>query len=335
MAGQPISLRAYLLQERQRDAKLADMPALIEDIAQATRKISYLVDRGALGGALGCADTKNVQGETQKKLDLITNDVMLEALEWSGHWAGIASEEMDDAFPIPSDYRKGQYLCLFDPLDGSSNIDINGSVGTIFSILHCPTGVAAPGNDAFLQPGRAQVAAGFTVYGPATVLVLSVGNGVQGFTLDKASGEYLLTHPQMRIPPDTRDFIVNMTNRRYWAPPMRRYVDECMAGTDSARGVHFNMRWVGSMVADVYRLLINGGIFMYPWDSKDPGKPGKLRLLYEVNPMSFIVEQAGGASSTGTENPLDIQPAGLHQRCPIVLGSHNEVARVVDYHRRG
>lgn len=330
-----LTLRQYLLREEKGNPGLPKMTAAMEDIAQATRKISYLVDRGALGGALGSADTDNVQGEIQKKLDVISNDVMLEALEWSGHWAGIASEEMEDSVPIPAGYERGDYLCLFDPLDGSSNIDINGSVGTIFSILPCPQGVTKPGNADFLQPGTAQLAAGFALYGPSTILVLTIGSGVHGFTLDKGSGEYLLTHPAMQVPADTRNFTINMSNQRYWTEPMRRYIDECMQGTESPRGINFNMRWVGSMVADVYRVLLSGGIFLYPWESKDPEKPGKLRLMYESNPMSFLVEQAGGASSTGTERIMEIQPTDLHQRCPVIMGSKNEVERVISYHLEG
>lgn len=328
-----LTLRQHLLDEQAHDETLVNFAAPMEDIAQATRKIAYLVSRGALGGALGSADTANIQGETQKKLDVISNTLMLESLEWSGHWAALASEEMDDAQPIPARYKPGRFLCLFDPLDGSSNIDINGSVGTIFSILACPEGVDKPGNEHFLQPGTAQLAAGFTLYGPATMLVLTIGRGTHGYTLDTGSGEYLLTHPDLRVPADTKDFTVNMSNRRYWSAPMRRYVDECMQGTDSPRGVHFNMRWVGSMVADVYRVLISGGIFMYPWDSKNPDQPGKLRLMYEANPMSFLVEQAGGGATTGTQRIMDIRPDNLHQRCPVVLGSRNEVERVVNYHR--
>ncbi len=328
-----ITLRQFLLKQQGDDSKQPKLTAAMEDIAQATRKIAYLVSRGALGGALGSADTANVQGETQKKLDIISNEVLLESLTWSGNWAGLASEEMDHALPARPGTEGGPYLCLFDPLDGSSNIDINGSIGTIFSILRCPEGVSEPGDKDFLQPGSTQVAAGFVLYGPATVMVLTTGNGVNEFTLDTGSGDYLLTRPAMQLAADTNDFTVNMSNQRYWAAPMQRYVDECMQGTDSPRGLHFNMRYVGSMVADVYRVLINGGIFLYPWDSKDKDKPGKLRLLYEANPMSFIIEQAGGASSTGLERIMDIQPEQLHQRCPVVLGSKNEVERVVTYHR--
>ncbi|MDX1654812.1 MAG: class 1 fructose-bisphosphatase [Candidatus Competibacteraceae bacterium] len=327
-----LTLRQYLLQQQAQTPGSDNFAALMEDISQAVRKISYLISRGELGGALGSADTDNVQGEVQKKLDIISNEIMLESLEWSGHWAAIASEEMADALPIPAGFERGRYLCLFDPLDGSSNTDINGSVGTIFSILPAPEGVTEIGNEHFLQPGTQQLAAGFALYGPATLLVLTIGQGVHAFTLDRGSGEFILTHSHMQVPPDTREFVINMANRRYWTEPMRRYVDECMQGTDSPRGVHFNMRWVGSMVADAYRLLCQGGIFMYPWDNKDPGKPGKLRLLYEVNPMGLLIEQAGGAASTGTQRVLELQPDSLHQRAPVILGSKNEVERVVAYH---
>jgi fructose-1,6-bisphosphatase I len=327
-----VTLRQFLLQERERNRHVPHIVALMEDLGQATRKISFLVGQGALGGALGSAGSDNVQGEAQKKLDVIANRILLEDLEWSGHWAGLASEEMEDAVAIPAAPDKGRYLCLFDPLDGSSNIDVNGTVGTIFSILRCPEGVAEPSNEHFLQPGTAQVAAGFTVYGPSTILVLTTGNGVNGFTLERGSGEYVLTHADMRISEDTKDFTINMSNKRYWTAPIQRYIDECVQGSESERGVHFNMRWVGSMVADVFRVLSTGGIFLYPWDSKVPDRPGKLRLMYELNPMSFIVEQAGGASSTGLERIMEIQPETLHQRCPVVLGSRNEVERVIGYH---
>lgn len=326
------TLRQFLLSEHTKNPNLPNLTAAMEDLAQATRKISYLVSRGALGDALGSADTANIQGETQKKLDILANDILLESLTWSGNWAGLASEEMDDSLPVQTSAKSAPYLCVFDPLDGSSNIDINGSVGTIFSILQCPKSDVEVSNRDFLQPGSAQVAAGFTLYGPATVLVLTLGNGVQGFTLDRGTGEYLLTHPVMKIPVDTKNFTVNMSNQRYWSAPMQRYIKECLQGTDSPRGIHFNMRYVGSMVADVYRVLLNGGIFLYPWDSKDSTKPGKLRLLYEANPMSFIIEQAGGVSSTGLTRIMDIQPDHLHQRCPVILGSKNEVDRVITYH---
>jgi fructose-1,6-bisphosphatase I len=291
------------------------------------------VNKGALIGVLGSAGSENVQGETQKKLDVITNEVFIKANEWGGHLAAMASEEMDEIYPIPSRYPKGKYLITFDPLDGSSNIDVNISVGTIFSILRCPEGVTNPTTADFMQPGTKQVCAGYALYGPATMIVITSGNGVNGFTLDRDVGDFFLTHPNMTIPEDTAEFAINMSNQRYWEKPVQRYVEECVKGKDGGREKNFNMRWIASMVAEVHRILTRGGIFMYPFDTKDPTKAGKLRLMYEANPMSFIVEQAGGASSTGRERILDIKPSGLHQRVPVILGSKNEVERVVGYHK--
>ncbi len=326
-----ITLRQFLINEREKNPP--GLTAAIIDLARATRKLSYLVRRGAIGDVMGTADTDNVQGETQKKLDVISNDILIESLSWSGNWAALASEELEHSIQVPSENEKGAFLCLFDPLDGSSNIDINGSIGTIFSILPCPEGVDKPKDEDFLQAGTAQVSAGFVLYGPSTVMVLTTGHGVNAFTLETGSGDFVLTEENLSVPDVSKEFMVNMSNQRFWAEPMQRYVHECMMGTDSPRGVHFDMRYAGSMVADVYRILINGGIFLYPWDSKDPKKPSKLRLLYEANPMSFIVEQAGGCSSTGTQRIMEIQPDQIHQRCPVVLGSTPEVERVEQYHR--
>lgn len=334
MTSKPPNLRQFLLRQPHRETGAPPLAAVIDDIAQATRRIAFLLGRGALGGMLGTADSDNVQGETQKKLDIISNDVMIECLEWSAHWAGLASEEMEDALVVTGpESPAGGYLCVFDPLDGSSNIDTNGAVGTIFSILRCPPGVTELKNEHFLQPGVRQVAAGFTVYGPSTVLVLTTGSGVNAFTLERGSGEYLLTHPDMRVREDAPDFTINMSNRRYWSRPVQRYVDELIQDFGTRRDSRLNMRWMGSMVADVFRVLVSGGIFLYPWDSRVKGRPGKLRLLYEVNPISFIIEQAGGVSTTGDERPLELTPAGLHDRCPVILGSRNEVERVIAYHR--
>jgi len=310
-----------------------DFTALLNDVVTACKYISNAVNQGALVGVLGTASSENIQGETQKKLDIISNDIFLKSNEWAGHLAGMASEEMDDVYPIPSEYPKGKYLMLFDPLDGSSNIDVNLSVGSIFSILLCPEGVTDPKAEDFLQPGTKQVCAGFALYGPSTMLVLTTGNGVSGFTLDQNVGEFILTHPDMTIPADTKEFAINMSNQRFWEEPVQRYIDECLAGTTGARDKDFNMRWVASMVAEVYRILTRGGIFMYPADSKSPGKAGKLRLMYEANPMGFVVEQAGGLCSTGRERIMEVQPNGLHQRVPVILGSKNEVERVISYHK--
>jgi len=310
-----------------------DFTGLLSDIVSACKQIAHQVNKGALIGVLGGAGSENIQGEAQKKLDVITNDIMLKSLSWSGHLAGMASEEMDDVFPIPPQFPRGKYLITFDPLDGSSNIDVNISVGTIFSILRCPEGVTNPTAKDFLQPGTKQVCAGYALYGPNTMLVLTTGHGVNGFTLDRDVGEFYLTHPNMTIPADTAEFAINMSNQRFWEKPVQRYVEECVKGKDGGREKNFNMRWVASMVAEVHRILTRGGIFMYPFDTKDPSKAGKLRLMYEANPMSFIVEQAGGMSSTGRQRIMEIQPEGLHQRVPVILGSRNEVERVVAYHK--
>ncbi|QSA96229.1 class 1 fructose-bisphosphatase [Methylococcus sp. EFPC2] len=331
MAG--LSLVQHIILEQRRAPEASgEFTLLLNDIVSACKAIAHEVNRGGLAGNLGIAGSENVQGEVQKKLDIITNDIFIRSLEWTGHLAAMASEENDEIIPIPAHYPRGKYLICFDPLDGSSNIDINLSVGTIFSVLRAPDGIAEPSEADFLQPGTRQVCAGFCVYGPTTLMVLTTGNGVNGFTLDRDVGEFILTHPDMRIPEDTAEFAVNMSNRRFWEEPVRRYVDECMLGLDGGREKNFNMRWVASMVAEVYRILVRGGIFMYPYDTKSPGKGGKLRLMYEANPMSFIVEQAGGASSTGRERILDIRPEHVHQRVPVILGSKNEVDRVVSYH---
>lgn len=244
----------------------------------------------------------------------------------------MVSEEVDDPISIPGQYPKGKYVALFDPLDGSSNIDVNLTVGTIFSILRCREGMDASMKD-YLQKGADQVCAGFVLYGPSTMMILTTGHGVNGFTLDQDVGEFVLTHPDMRIPDETAEFAINMSNQRFWEAPVQQYVEECMQGKDGPRGKDFNMRWVASMVAEVYRILTRGGIFMYPYDNRDPDKPGKLRLMYEANPMGFIVEQAGGACSTGRERILDIAPQGIHQRVPVILGSKDEVERMVSYHQ--
>ncbi len=328
------SVTQFIIEEQRSLSKASgEFTSLLNDIVTACKVISNEVNRGNLIGIMGAADSENVQGETQKKLDIITNDIFTHTNEWAGNLAAMASEEMEDIYPIPKRYPKGKYLLVFDPLDGSSNIDVNISVGTIFSILRCPDGVENPTADDFLQPGTEQICGGYALYGPSTMLVLTTGNGVNGFTLDQNIGEFILTNPNMTIPEDTREFAINASNMRFWEEPVKRYVDECLAGAEGPRGENFNMRWVASMVAEVHRILTRGGIFMYPKDTKDPTKAGKLRLLYEANPMSMIVEQAGGASSTGRERIMEIKPEGLHQRVPVILGSKNEVERVVSYHK--
>ena len=327
------TITQFMIEEQRKVKATGDFTSLLNDVVISCKVISNAVDRGALVGTLGSAGSENIQGETQKELDLITNDIMIKQNEWAGHLAAMASEEMDDIYEIPKNMPKGKYLLVFDPLDGSSNIDVNISVGTIFSIMRCPDGIENPTADDFLQPGTKQVCAGFALYGPSTLMVLTTGNGVNGFTLDKNVGEFVLTHADMSIPEDCSEFAINASNDRFWEAPVKRYVDECLAGDTGPRERNFNMRWVASMVAEVYRILTRGGVFLYPKDTKDPSKAGKLRLLYEANPMSFIVEQAGGVSSTGRERIMELKPDGLHQRVPVILGSKNEVERLEAYHK--
>ncbi len=326
-----VSLTRYLVEQQRVDGSIpSQLRLLIEVVARACKSISHAVNKGALGGVLGTAESENVQGEIQKKLDIIANEVLIEANEWGGHLAAMASEEMEDIYVVPNRYPQGEYLLLFDPLDGSSNIDVNVSIGTIFSVLRKPEGAAVTEGD-FLQSGGQQVAAGYCVYGPQTTLVLTVGHGVAMFTLDREQGSFVLTQEHVKVPEDTQEFAINMSNMRHWDEPTRRYIDECLQGTDGPRGKNFNMRWIASMVADVHRILTRGGVFMYPWDKREPNKPGKLRLMYEANPMSWLIEQAGGASTNGHERILDIAPTQLHQRVSVVLGSKNEVERFQHY----
>ena len=327
-----VSLTRYLVEQQRVNGLIpAQLRLLLEVVARSCKSISQAVNKGALGGVLGAAESENVQGEIQKKLDIIANEVLIEANEWGGNLAAMASEEMEDIYVVPNRYPQGEYLLLFDPLDGSSNIDVNVSIGTIFSVLRKPEGSQVSEQD-FLQAGSKQVAAGYCVYGPQTTLVLTVGNGVAMFTLDREQGSFVLTQENIQVPADTQEFAINMSNMRHWDAPIKRYVDECLAGKEGPRGKDFNMRWIASMVADVHRILTRGGIFMYPWDKREPTKPGKLRLMYEANPMGWLIEQAGGAATNGKERILDINPTQLHQRVSVILGSKNEVERVTSYH---
>ncbi|HXE40955.1 MAG TPA: class 1 fructose-bisphosphatase [Azonexus sp.] len=329
---------ARYLTEEQRDKGVitADLKFLIEIVSRACQAISIAIGKGGLGGVLGEAGSDNVQGEAQKKLDVLSNEILLEANEWGGHLAAMASEEMDLPHLVPHRFPKGEYLLTFDPLDGSSNIDVNVSIGTIFSVLKCPEGAdlstPSAAEAAFLQPGTAQVAAGYAVYGPTTLLVLTVGDGVAVFTLDREQGVFILTQDQVQIPAETKEFAINMANQRFWEAPVQRYVGEMQAGKEGPLGKDYNMRWVASMVADVHRIMTRGGIFMYPMDEKVRPQGGKLRLMYEANPMAMLVEQAGGAATTGRQRILDIVPERLHQRVPVILGSKKEVERVTGYH---
>jgi len=325
------TLSKFLIEHLEDSPDSQSLAALFIDITAAIKAISALTAKGALEGNVGSLSTTNVQGEVQKPLDVLTHEIMLHHCDWGGLVAGMVSEEMEQPYDIPAQYRRGRYLLLFDPLDGSSNVDFNVAIGTIFSVLDYGKD-AVPAQADYLQPGSRQVAAGYAIYGPATVMVLTVGQGTHGFTLDREIGNFILTHPNLRVPEETDQFAINASNQRFWDPPMQRYVDECKAGKSGPRERDFNMRWIASMVADVHRILLRGGVFSYPRDNK-ANPNGRLRLLYEANPMALLVEQAGGAASTGRSRLLDEQPQEVHQRIPVVLGSRREVERIEQYHR--
>jgi fructose-1,6-bisphosphatase I/sedoheptulose-1,7-bisphosphatase len=327
------TLGSFILEEHRRapDAS-GHLGALLLAVAAAVKEIAMLARGGELAGALGDAGTENGRGERQKRLDVLANELVVCACERVGQVAALASEEMDAPRPVPGRHPGGKYLLVFDPLDGSSNLDVNVAIGTIFSILKHENDTKEIGTEAFLQPGSRQVCAGYALYGPSTMLVLTTGHGVHGFTLDPEVGSFVLTHRDMRIPDETREFAINTSNERFWEPPVRRYVQECVAGRSGTRGADFNMRWIASLVAEVHRILVRGGVFLYPRDSRDATRSGRLRLLYEASPMAFIVEQAGGLASTGRGRLLDVIPASLHQRVPVMLGSRREVERLAAYH---
>ena len=324
------TLSKFLIQQLQAEGK-SDLAALLVDVAAAVKAISAMTAKGDLAGILGSLETQNVQGETQKKLDVLSDQAFINTFKLGGLIAGLASEENDDPITVTDPEKKGPFLAVFDPLDGSSNIDVNVSVGSIFSILEAPKG-RDPVMADYLQPGTKQLAAGYAIYGPSTMLVITVGKGTHGFTLDREVGNFILTHGNIEIPADTSEFAINTSNERFWEPPIQRYVAECKAGKTDIRGRDFNMRWIASMVADVHRILMRGGVFMYPRDTKDMSKPGRLRLMYEANPMSFVIEQAKGLASTGRKRIMEVTPENIHQRIPVVVGSRNEVERIEKYH---
>ena len=333
MTNREKTITEFMIEHQRRFPDAAgDFTALLNYVRLACKRISIIVGRGALAGAHGSAGEVNVQGETQMKLDVMSNDIFLRTNEYGGHLAGMVSEELEEPYQIPAEYPLGNYLLAFDPLDGSSNIDINAPVGSIFSIMKAPGGAQRPNAGDFLQSGTRQLCAGYAIYGATTMLVLTVGRGVHGFTLDRGFGEFILTHPNMTIPDETSEFAINASNERFWEPPVKRYVSECLAGRGGARDKDFNMRWIASLVAEVHRILIRGGLFMYPTDSRDPTKPGRLRILYEANPMAMLMEQAGGAASTGRKRLLDLIPSHIHERVPLVLGCKSEVERIERYH---
>ena len=334
MRTERTTLTQFLIEGRRHHPEASGaLNELILSIALACKAISRRVASGPFGPAFDAELEVNVHGEEQKMLDVVANDIFLRTHEWSGLLAGMVSEEIAAVEPIPSRYPKGKYLLVFDPLDGSSNIDVNVAVGSIFSILRAPR----PGIDAreedFLQEGAQQVCAGYAIYGPATMLVLTVGSSVHGFTLDAPLGEFFLTHPDIAIPAATSEFAINASNSRFWEPAVKRYVDECLAGRAGPRGKDFNMRWIASLVAEAHRILMRGGVFLYPRDLKQPERPGRLRLLYEANPIAFLIEQAGGLASTGRSRILNARPQTLHERIPLVFGSREEVELIERYHR--
>jgi len=334
MPQRETTLTEFIIGEQRRfPGATGGFTALVNDIRLACKRIAYAVGKGALAGMQGSAGSRNVQGEEQQKLDVLANEIFLRTNEWGGHLAGMVSEELEHPYRIPDEYPRGRYLLAFDPLDGSSNIDVNVPVGSIFSVLACPQGMAGDEERAFLQPGTRQVCAGYAIYGPTTMLVLTFGRGVHGFTLDREIGEFIYTHADLRVPEDTSEFAINTSNSRFWEPAVKRYVDECMAGKSGPRGKDFNMRWIASLVAEAHRILMRGGVFLYPRDEREQGRSGRLRLLYEANPIGMVIEQAGGRASTGYGPVLEVEPARLHQKSGFVFGARHEVERIEQYHR--
>jgi fructose-1,6-bisphosphatase I len=330
------TLTQFLI-EQQREAGILQpqLRLLIEVVARSCKAISHSIGKGALGGVLGSLGSENVQGEVQKKLDVIANEMLLEANEWGGHLAAMASEEMETIHVVPNRYPQGEYLLLFDPIDGSSNVDVDLSVGTIFSVLRAPERVEGKdvAEEDFLQAGECQVAAGYAVYGPQTVLVLTLGAGVHEFTLDREIGSWIMTDNDIKIPQGKHEFAINMSNARQWSPEVNRFINDRIAGADGDLDVDYNMRWTGSMVADAHRILKRGGVFLYPRDVRKAGKVGKLRLMYEGNPMAMLMEQAGGAASDGEERIMTIVPNALHQRVGLIMGDRAEVDAITSTYK--
>ena len=326
------TLSKFLIQQSERVEGASDLAALLIDVAAAVKAISAMTAKGALGGVLGKVGNAGTHSDTQViKLDLLASDELLRSCEWGGLVAGMASKELEQPYAIPEEFTRGRHLLLFDPLDGSLNTDVNSSVGTVFSVLRHDS-AEPPAVADYLQPGSKQVAAGYAIYGPATMLVITVGKGTHGFTLDREIGNFILTHPDLQVPLDSSEIAINTSNARFWEPPVNRYISECQAGKTGDRARDFNLRWIASMVAEVHHILMRGGVFMYPRDTKDASRPGRLRQMYEANPISLLIEQAGGRATTGRRRLLEVQPDTLHQRIPVILGSRNEVERIERYH---
>lgn len=327
------NVNKFLVEEQRRHTALADdFSLLIGDIVRSCKVVSQYLSRGHLAGLQGVAFTPGSPGEAQKNPSELFNQTFIQHCAWGGHLAAMSSCCMDDIYRVASHSQRGKYLLIFDPLDGASNIDVNNMVGSVFSVFRCPDNSQEPSATDFLQPGTSQLAAGYALYGPSTMLVLTVGSGTHGFTLDREIGEFLLTHQNIQIPVETSNFAINASNERFWEPPIRRYVDECLEGQTGIRGRDFNMRWAATMVADIHRLLMRGGVFLYPCDSKDLSDPGRLTLLHKVNPMAMIIEQAGGMASTGYKRIADVIPENLHGHVPAILGSRDEIERINRYH---
>jgi fructose-1,6-bisphosphatase len=326
------TITEFMIEEQRRFPEATgDFTGVLNHVRLACKRISFIVGRGALGASEGPGEASNIP-ERPMKLDSVANDIFLRTSEYGGHLAGLVSEELEEPYQIPTEYPLGRYLLVFDALDGSSNLDVNAPVGSIFSVLKAPRGAQMATARDFLQAGAQQLCAGYAIYGATTMLVLTLGRGVHGFTLDRGFGEFVLTHPNMTIPAETSEFAINASNERFWEPPVKRYVVECLDGHTGVRGKDFNMRWIASLVAEVHRILIRGGLFMYPRDTKVPGKTGRQHLLYEANPMAMLVEQAGGSASWGRGRVLDLVPTELHQRVPLILGCRSEVERIERYH---
>lgn len=318
-------------EERKYPEATGELSDLLHDLSLAAKVISLDVNKAGLIDIIGFTGEENVHGEKVKKLDIFANDMMIKAMDHGGHLCVMASEEEEDIIHIPTEFNIGKYVLLFDPLDGSSNIDANVSIGTIFSIYKRISPEGGPGTmEDCLQPGMKQVAAGYIIYGSSTIFVYTSGNGVHGFTLDPSFGEFILSHPNIRTPKKSKIYSINEGNYLYWHPGLKKYI-KWLQEEDAATERPYSSRYIGSMVSDIHRNLLYGGIYMYPADSRSP--TGKLRLMYECNPMAFIVEQAGGRASDGKKRMLEIQPGSLHQRTPIFIGSEEDVLLVEKFMR--